>query len=81
MESIETALKLYKLDNGAYPRTEQGLKALVELPSTGTLPKNWRQGGYLEKGRLPKDPWDNDFVYVSPGGPRRFRSEFPGSRR
>jgi len=67
MESIETALKLYKLDNGAYPRTEQGLKALVELPSTGTLPKNWRQGGYLEKGRLPKDPWDNDFVYVSPG--------------
>mgnify|MGYP001131211949 CR=1 FL=1 len=67
MESIETALKLYKLDNGTYPRTEQGLKALVELPTAAPLPKNWRQGGYLEKGQVPKDPWGNDFVYVSPG--------------
>ena len=67
MESIETSLKLYKLDNGSYPRTEQGLKALVELPTTAPLPRNWRQGGYLEKGQVPKDPWGNDYVYVSPG--------------
>jgi general secretion pathway protein G len=67
IESIETALKLYKLDNGAYPTTEQGLKALVEPPTAGNLPKSWRQGGYLEKGRIPKDPWGNEFVYVSPG--------------
>jgi general secretion pathway protein G len=67
MESIETSLKLYKLDNGSYPRTEQGLKALVELPSTAPLPKNWRLGGYLEKGQVPKDPWGNDYIYVSPG--------------
>ncbi len=67
MEALESALKLYKLDNGGYPTTEQGLNALVEAPSTGNLPKNWRQGGYLEKGKVPKDPWGNEFVYISPG--------------
>ena len=67
MESLETAIKLYKLDNGIYPMTEQGLQALVEQPQTGTLPKKWRKGGYLEKGRVPKDPWGNEFVYLSPG--------------
>ena len=67
MESLETAIKLYKLDSGIYPMTEQGLQALVEQPQTGTLPKKWRKGGYLEKGRVPKDPWGNEFVYLSPG--------------
>jgi len=67
IQAIETALKLYKLDNGFYPTTEQGLQALVEPPSVGQLPKNWRQGGYLEKGKVPKDPWGNDYVYVCPG--------------
>lgn len=67
MESIETALKLYKLDNGAYPSTEQGLQALIEAPTVGELPRAWRKGGYLEKGNVPKDPWDNEYVYLSPG--------------
>jgi len=67
MESIETALKLYKLDNGVYPSTEQGLQALVEPPSIGQIPRKWREGGYLEKGKVPPDPWDNDYVYLSPG--------------
>ena len=67
IQNLETALKLYKLDNGSYPSTEQGLQALVETPETGTIPKNWKKGGYLEKGRVPKDPWGNDFVYLSPG--------------
>ena len=67
IESIETALKLYKLDNGSYPSTEQGLQALVEAPSVGQLPRAWRDGGYLEKGKVPKDPWDNEFIYLSPG--------------
>jgi general secretion pathway protein G len=67
IESLESALKMYKLDNGSYPTTEQGLKALVETPTVGNLPKNWRQGGYLEKGKVPKDPWDHEYVYVSPG--------------
>ncbi len=67
IESIETALKLFKLDNGRYPSTEQGLNALVEAPVTEPPLKNWRQGGYLEKDKVPKDPWDYDFIYLSPG--------------
>jgi len=67
MALLESALKMYKLDNGSYPTTEQGLKALVEPPTSGNLPKNWRKGGYLEKGKVPKDPWKNEFIYVSPG--------------
>jgi general secretion pathway protein G len=50
-----------------YPTTEQGLQALVSLPDTGKIPKNWRQGGYVEKDKIPKDPWGNDFVYLCPG--------------
>jgi len=67
IQNLETALKLYKLDNGIYPTTEQGLQALVEKPETGTIPKKWKAGGYLEKGKVPKDPWGNDFIYLSPG--------------
>ena len=67
IEGIETALKLYKLDNGYYPTTEQGLQALVEAPTVGQLPRAWREGGYLEKGKVPKDPWGNEYVYLSPG--------------
>jgi general secretion pathway protein G len=65
--SLETALKLYKLDSGIYPSTEQGLQALVQRPESGVIPKKWRQGGYLEKGKVPKDPWGNDYIYLSPG--------------
>jgi general secretion pathway protein G len=67
IESLETALRLYKLDNGIYPSTEQGLEALVAVPETGVVPRKWRTGGYLEKGKVPKDPWGNVFVYLSPG--------------
>lgn len=67
IKNLETALKLYKLDNGVYPSTEQGLDALVEKPTVGVLPKKWRDGGYLEKRRVPLDPWGNPYVYVSPG--------------
>jgi len=67
IQGLETALKMYKLDNGSYPTTEQGLQALVEAPSTGKLAPKWRQGGYMEKGKVPLDPWGNEFVYLSPG--------------
>jgi general secretion pathway protein G len=67
IESLETALKLYKLDNGAYPSTDQGLEALVMAPETPPVPRKWREGGYLEKGKVPVDPWGNTFVYLSPG--------------
>lgn len=65
MRNVEEALQIYKLDNGDYPSTEQGLDALVQKPSVGQVPKNWREGGYLPK--IPKDPWGNAFVYLSPG--------------
>ena len=65
--SLETALKMYKLDNGRYPSTDQGLQSLVTVPESGVIPKNWRKGGYLEKNKVPKDPWGNEFVYISPG--------------
>ena len=64
ISGIETALKLYKLDNGVYPSTEQGLQSLIEPPATGKLPPRWRDGGYLE--RLPKDPWEREYIYLSP---------------
>jgi general secretion pathway protein G len=67
MAALETALKLYKLDNGFYPSTEQGLDALVVPPDSEPAPTNWRKGGYLEKGRVGKDPWKNSYVYLSPG--------------
>jgi general secretion pathway protein G len=67
IKNIETALKLYKLDNGTYPTTEQGLGALVAKPTVGVIPKNYRDGGYLESKKAPQDPWGNDYIYVSPG--------------
>lgn len=65
--NLETAFKLYKLDNGVYPTTEQGLEALIEKPTIGVIPKKWREEGYLEKRRVPLDPWGNPYIYVSPG--------------
>ena len=65
IESISAALKEYKLDNGDYPTTEQGLEALVEKPSIGKIPTKYPEKGYLPK--IPKDPWGNDYVYISPG--------------
>lgn len=67
IRNLESALKFYKLDNGVYPTTEQGLQALIEKPATGHIPKNYREGGYVESKKLPQDPWKNDFVYISPG--------------
>jgi general secretion pathway protein G len=67
MEGLETALKLYKMDSSVYPTTEQGLAALVEKPETNPVPRKWRKGGYLEKNIVPKDPWGNEYIYISPG--------------
>lgn len=63
--SLLQALKLYRLDNQRYPRTEQGLQALVTLPTTAPIPLNWKTGGYIE--RLPKDSWGNPYQYLNPG--------------
>jgi general secretion pathway protein G len=65
LKNIESALELYKLDNGVYPTTEQGLDALVTEPTTPPLPINWKKGGYLPK--VPNDPWKRPYIYISPG--------------
>jgi general secretion pathway protein G len=65
MKSIEESLGLFKLDNGFYPDTDQGLKALVEKPTTGRIPAKYSVDGYLKK--TPVDPWGSDYIYLSPG--------------
>ncbi len=67
IQSLESALKLYRLDNGDYPSTEQGLFALVEKPTVGEIPPHWRKGGYLEKSSIPQDPWGREYIYLYPG--------------
>lgn len=63
--NIMRALEMYKLDNHRYPSTEQGIEALVEKPSVGKVPRNYQEGGYLNK--LPKDKWGEEFNYARPG--------------
>ncbi len=70
--SIEGALKMYRLDNGEYPSTEQGLKALVEKPTLPPVPANWAQGGYLSDA--PLDAWGKPYEYKSEGGGFAIRS-------
>ena len=61
--AIQNALDLYKLDNGVYPTTDQGLAALVEQPTSSPAPRDWKQ--YLKS--VPKDPWARDYLYLNPG--------------
>jgi len=65
IQAIESALDIYKLDNYAYPTTDQGLEALVTLPAGDPVPANWQKGGYVKK--LRKDPWQRDYLYLNPG--------------
>jgi general secretion pathway protein G len=76
MASIRQALDLYRLDNGVYPTTEQGLEALVERPTRAPIPKAWRNGGYLT--RVPTDSWNTPYVYVLVT-PERFTLKSLGS--
>ncbi len=74
LKEIKRALEMYKLDNGNYPTTEQGLKALVEKPTTPPQPKKWRQ--YLDS--MPKDPWGNEYIYISPAKDHPFELKSKG---
>ena len=65
LRALESALDIYRLDNFAYPTTDQGLDALVNKPASSPEPPNWKQGGYIKK--LNKDPWGNEYLYLSPG--------------
>lgn len=65
IRALKAALDLYKLDNYNYPSTDQGLEALMNRPTGNPEPRNYKQGGYVD--RLPKDPWGNEYLYLSPG--------------
>lgn len=65
IRSVGAALEMYRLDNGNYPSTDQGLEALVNQPSGYPEPRRWNPEGYLKK--LPKDPWDETYLYFSEG--------------
>ena len=67
IRNFETALKLFKMDNGFYPDTQQGLEALIEIPSAGRIPHNYKEEGYWEERQIPLDSWGNPYIYVSPG--------------
>ncbi len=65
IRALESALNLYRLDNMIYPSTDQGLEALVTEPTDAPEPKNWKEGGYVD--RLPMDPWGSPYLYLNPG--------------
>ncbi|TRW50313.1 type II secretion system protein GspG [Aliidiomarina halalkaliphila] len=65
LTALENAMEMYRLDNGVYPTTEQGIEALVVPPQMEPRPRNYREGGYIR--RLPTDPWGNDYRLLSPG--------------
>jgi len=66
IRAMESALKLYRLDNFAYPTTEQGLEALIKKPNDPNI-RNWNPGGYMERSSIPMDPWGNPYQYLNPG--------------
>ncbi|KKO44597.1 general secretion pathway protein GspG [Arsukibacterium ikkense] len=65
IQQLESALDMYRLRNGFYPTTEQGMQALVTAPTTQPVPRSFPDGGFIR--RLPKDPWNEDYILVSPG--------------
>jgi general secretion pathway protein G len=65
LRAVQQALNLYRLDNGGYPTTDQGLQALVTKPQSGTIPRRWNPDGYLEK--VQADPWGHPYIYISNG--------------
>lgn len=64
---LSQSLELYRLDNHSYPTTDQGLAALIQKPTSTPAAKNWNPQGYVSGKSLPKDPWGNDYQYLSPG--------------
>ena len=67
MESIKNALRMFKVDNGTYPTTEEGLEALSKNPNSEKY-KNYADGAYFTDGLLPRDSWGNNFIYLNEDG-------------
>jgi general secretion pathway protein G len=65
IQQLENGLDLYKLNNGFYPTTEQGLQALVTQATSEPIPRSFPEGGFIK--RLPKDPWGGEYQLASPG--------------
>jgi general secretion pathway protein G len=76
IREIEQSLDLFKLDNGFYPTTEQGLAALVEKPEVSPEPRKYKDDGYMKK--IPVDPWGNEYMYRCPGDHGEFDLFSPG---
>lgn len=64
---LEQALQSYFADHGRYPTQEQGLDALVRRPARPPIPRDFPEGGYLGRNRIPLDPWGNEYIYLIPG--------------
>jgi len=71
IRALESALKLYRLDNGFYPTSDQGLAALVVKPGSSPVPRNWNAKGYLDSTSVPRDPWGYEYIYRAPGSDNR----------
>ena len=67
LKSLSGVLELYRMDNGRFPTTEQGLESLVRAPSGEPAPRNYPPGGYLSGGKVPVDPWGEPYFYERPG--------------
>ena len=67
LRQLQTALQVYRTEQGRLPAQEQGLDALVQKPTAGVIPESYPAEGYLESRQVPSDPWNHDFIYLVPG--------------
>jgi len=63
IRNFQSALAFFKIDTGRFPTTSEGLETLVGDPGL----RGWKQGGYIEGGKVPLDPWGNPYIYICPG--------------
>jgi general secretion pathway protein G len=64
---LKTAINVYRTDHGTIPTMQQGLEALVRMPTTGPIPDNYPAEPYLDSADVPLDPWGNPYGYLVPG--------------
>jgi len=67
LRALKSAVNSYRIDNGTVPTMQQGLGALITKPTTPPIPQNYPVDGYLDTRQMPRDPWNNDYIYLVPG--------------
>ena len=67
IKSIQTALQMYRTEQGRLPTQEQGLKALCEKPTVAPIPEKYPDEPYLGSSKVPLDPWGHEYIYLCPG--------------